>query len=49
MTDGIITPKESARFLEAAENLAALGAGEMSQLNVSLPRGALLDAKPGIF
>ena len=49
MTDGIITSKESARFLEVAENLAALGAGEMGQLNVSLPRGALLDAKPGIF
>jgi len=49
MTDGIITPKESARFLEAAQNLAALGAGELGQLNVALPRGALLDAKPGIF
>ena len=49
MTDGIITAKEAARFLEAAENLPSLSAGELGQLNVSLPRGALLEAKPGIF
>ncbi len=49
MTDGIITPKESARFLEAAQNLASLAAGDLGQLNVSLPKGALIEAKPGIF
>jgi 2-methylcitrate dehydratase len=49
LTDGIITPRESARFLEAAQNAAALPAGELDQLNVALPKGALEDSKPGIF
>ncbi len=49
LTDGIIAPRESARFLEAAQNAAALPAGELDQLNVALPKGALEDSKPGIF
>ena len=49
LTDGIITTREQNRFIEAAENLASLGAGELSALNVALPAGTLLDAKPGIF
>jgi 2-methylcitrate dehydratase len=49
ITDGIISTRESNRFLEAAQNLAHLGKGELGQLNVALPAGALLDNKPGIF
>jgi 2-methylcitrate dehydratase len=49
LTDGIVTTREQNRFIEAAENLASLPAGELHQLNVTLPAGTLLVAKPGIF
>jgi 2-methylcitrate dehydratase len=49
MTDGLITPKEAARFLQAVQSLPELTAGELDQLNVVLPNGALVEAKPGIF
>ena len=49
LTDGIITKRESGRFLEAAQNLTKLGAGELGQLNVALPSGQLEISKPGIF
>jgi 2-methylcitrate dehydratase len=49
MTDGIIAPREAARFLDAAQDLANLPAGELHRLNVALPAGALLESKPGIF
>jgi 2-methylcitrate dehydratase len=49
LTDGIISAREANRFLEAVQNLAKLGAGELSALNVALPRGALSESKPGIF
>ena len=49
MTDGIITARESARFLEAAQELPLLPAGELGRLHVSLPVGTLLHGKPGIF
>jgi 2-methylcitrate dehydratase len=49
MTDGIITAREANRFLEAVQNLAKLPAGELGQLNIALPKGTLLEAKPGIF
>ncbi len=49
MTDGLITPKEAARFLQAVQALPELTAGELDQLNVALPNGALIEAKPGIF
>jgi 2-methylcitrate dehydratase len=49
MTDGIITPREAARFLEAVQDLAGLPAGDLHRLNVALPAGALLESKPGIF
>jgi len=49
MTDGIITAREANRFLEAVQNLAKLPAGELGQLNIALPKGSLLEAKPGIF
>ncbi len=49
LTNGIITVRESNRFLEAVQNLPKLAAGELSSLNVALPAGELLDSKPGIF
>ena len=49
LTDGIISPREAARFLEAVQELPRLPAGELDRLNVALPAGALLEGKPGIF
>jgi 2-methylcitrate dehydratase len=49
LTEGIITPQEAQRFLEAAEHVADLRAGELHRLNVELPRGTLEVGKPGIF
>ncbi len=49
LTDGIITAKESARFLDAVQNLPKLAAGELGELNVAVPAGALKDGKAGIF
>ena len=49
LTDGIITTREANRFIEAAQNMANLPAGELHQLNVALPAGQLVESKPGIF
>ena len=49
LTDGIVAPTEADRFIEAAQNLAALQAGDLHLLNVALPAGALALSKPGIF
>jgi 2-methylcitrate dehydratase len=49
LTEGIITPKESARFLETVQNLPRLAAGELVGLNVSVPGSKLQEGKPGIF
>ncbi len=49
LTDGIISTRESNRFLEAAQDVAKLPAGELHRLNVALPAGGLSVAKPGIF
>jgi 2-methylcitrate dehydratase len=49
LTDGIIMPRESARFLDAVQDLPRLGAGELGELNVSMPGPRLMSGKPGIF
>jgi len=49
LTDGIITAKERARFLEAVQTLPKLAAGELGELNVAVPGGALRSGKAGIF
>jgi 2-methylcitrate dehydratase len=49
LTDGIIMPRESARFLDAVQNLPRLGAGELDALNVSMPAARVAVGKPGIF
>ena len=49
MTDGLITPKEAARFLQACEELPSLPAGELHRLHVAMPEGTVQVGKPGIF
>ncbi len=49
LTDGVISTREANRFLEAAQDVARLKAGELHTLNVALPAGALAVGKPGIF
>jgi 2-methylcitrate dehydratase len=49
LTDGVISTRESNRFLETVQNLARLSAEELGALNVAVPAGALLESKPGIF
>ena len=49
MTDGIITARESNRFLEAVQDLPRLPAGDLHRLNVALPTGSLTVGKPGIL
>src|ERR1700681_4725431 len=39
LTDGVISTREANRFLEAAQDLARLKAGELHTLNVALPAG----------
>ncbi len=41
LTDGVISTREANRFLEAAQDLARLKAGELHTLNVALPAGTL--------
>jgi 2-methylcitrate dehydratase len=48
LTDGIVSAREASRFLEAAQSVASLPAGELHQLNVALPAGSLAVGKPGI-
>lgn len=49
LTEGLISRRESARFLEAVQDLPRLAAGELVRLNVSVPAGRLDVGKPGIF
>ncbi len=49
LTEGLIAPREAARFLQAAQDLAELPAGELWRLNVAVPNGMLEEANPGIF
>jgi 2-methylcitrate dehydratase len=50
LTDGIITRREANRFLDAAQDLARLPAGELAALNVALPATKLsVSRAKGIF
>jgi 2-methylcitrate dehydratase len=49
LTDGIISARESDRFLAAVQDLPRLAAGELHVLNVALPAGTLVVGRPGIF
>lgn len=49
ITEGLLTARETNRFIEVVQNLPKLKAGELSALNVALPAGTLAESKPGIF
>jgi 2-methylcitrate dehydratase len=49
LTEAVLEPVESARFVALVERLPSLDAGELAQLTVALPRGALLHGAPGLF
>jgi 2-methylcitrate dehydratase len=48
LTEQVISPQESDRFLQAVQSLPELGT-ELRQLNIQLPEGKLQAASPGIF
>jgi 2-methylcitrate dehydratase len=49
LTDGIVSAQESQRFLSAAQDLAALSAGELRALNLAIPQESLVSGEPGLF
>jgi 2-methylcitrate dehydratase len=49
LTEGIITPQESQRFLDAAQQLPELQPGDLYRLNIELPENQLAKGRPGIF
>jgi 2-methylcitrate dehydratase len=49
LTDGIITPQESQRFLGVVQRLPTLGADELVRLNVEVPGKNLAKGRTGIF
>lgn len=49
LTEGIVAPREAERFLQAADNVAHLEAGELHRLNVAVPPETLAQGAPGIF
>jgi 2-methylcitrate dehydratase len=49
LTEGIVAPREAERFLEAADKVAQLEAGELHRLNVAVPPETLAQGAPGIF
>jgi 2-methylcitrate dehydratase len=49
LTEGIISTRESNRFLEAVQDLARLPTGELAVLNIALPAGSLTQGKSGTF
>jgi 2-methylcitrate dehydratase len=49
LTDDILDPQESRRFLDAVKNLPALRAGELCNLNLAVPAEKLVRGKPGLF
>jgi 2-methylcitrate dehydratase len=49
LTDGILSPQESRRFLDAAQDLPALRAGELRNLNLVVSDEMLIRGEPGLF
>jgi 2-methylcitrate dehydratase len=49
LTEGIISPQESKRFLDAAQRLPGLQAADLCRLNIELPGESLAQGRPGIF
>ncbi len=49
LTDGVISTRESNRFIEIVQDLPRLSAEELHLLNVAATAGSLAAGKPGIF
>ena len=49
LTDGILSPRESRRFLGVVQDLPALPTGELHSLNLAVPEERLIRGKPGLF
>lgn len=49
LTNGILSPQESRRFLDAVQKLPDLRAGELRTLNPSVSQEMLMPGKPGLF
>jgi 2-methylcitrate dehydratase len=49
LTEAIITPQESKRFLDAVQQLPDLTADDLSRLNIELPEKQLAKGRAGIF
>jgi 2-methylcitrate dehydratase len=49
LTERIISPQESQRFLDAAQRLSDLQAADLHQLNIELPGESLAKGRSGIF
>ena len=49
LTEGIISPQESQRFLDAAQQLSSLAAADLQRLNIELQETKLAKGRPGIF
>ncbi len=49
LTEGVISPQESERFLDVVQRLPDLPAADLRRLNVELPENKLVKGRPGIF
>jgi 2-methylcitrate dehydratase len=49
LTETILDPAEADRFLAAVDRLPSLAAGELHELSITLPDGALAIGRPGLF
>jgi 2-methylcitrate dehydratase len=49
LTDGILSPQESRRFLDAVQDLPALRAGDLRSLNLAVTQEMLIRGKAGLF
>lgn len=49
LTEGFLDPSEAKRFLDAAQALPELAAGELDQLSLTAPLGTLAKGRSGIF
>jgi 2-methylcitrate dehydratase len=49
LTDHLVDPLESRRFLDVVQDLPALRRGELLELNLAIPAKALVRGKPGLF
>ena len=49
LTAKLLAPAEADRFLAAVQELPRIESGQLTRLNLALPRGTLAEGRPGIF